>query len=35
MSAKRGDFGLQQLEPELAKFGENGALLVNTLVVPR
>ena len=34
MSAKRGDLGLQQLEPELAKSGEDGALLVNTLVVP-
>lgn len=34
VSAKRGDLGLQQLEPELAKLGENGAFLVDTLAVP-
>ena len=31
MSPKRGDLGLQQLEPELAKLGEDDALLINTL----
>lgn len=31
MRAKRGDFELQQLEPELAELGENGALVVDTL----
>ena len=34
VSAQRGDLGLQQLEPELAKLRENGALLLDTLVVP-
>ena len=31
MSPKRGDLGLQQLEPELAELGKDDALLVNTL----
>lgn len=35
VSAKRGDSGLQQLEPELAELGENGALLFDTLVMPK
>ena len=34
MGAERGYLGLQQLEPELAKSGEDGASLVNTLVAP-
>lgn len=34
VSVKRGDLGLQQLEPELAKLGEHGTLLFDTLVVP-
>ena len=34
VSAQGGDLGLQQLEPELAKLRENGALLLDTLVVP-
>lgn len=35
VSAKRGNSGLEQFEPELAELGENGALLVDTLVVPK
>ena len=35
VSAKRWDLRLQQIEPELAELGKNGALLVDTLVTPR
>lgn len=34
MSAKGGNLGLQQLEPELAKLGEDGTLLLDTLAAP-
>lgn len=35
VSVKRWDLRLQQLEPELAELGKNGALLIDTLVIPR
>lgn len=35
VSAKRWDFRLQQLEPELAELSENSALLIDALVTPR
>ena len=34
VSPKRRDLGLQQLEPKLAKLGEDGALLVDALAKP-
>ena len=33
VSVKRWDLRLQQLEPELAELGKNGALLIDTLVI--
>lgn len=34
VSAKGGNLGLQQHEPELAKLGENDTLLIDTLAAP-